>query len=134
MNILIYGNVASGKTLLAELLQEYYEREGQPAAIIDDTFEKPWACSRRGHETHRREAERLLEKTLHNPAKHSIITTQASPGSIYRFYDGPHPYDDQATREALFDYYYHLVRKGPGEILPRPRDLRLRYPAYWGCF
>ena len=122
MNILIYGAMATGKTLLAERLQEYYEREGQPTAILDDLVDEPF--SERQYHVRRRVTESILEATLHNPDRHTIITTQATPDIIYRFYDEPDPSENYATREALFDYYYHMVRKRPGEILPRPRIYR----------
>jgi adenylate kinase family enzyme len=119
MNILIYGNAASGKTLLAELLQEHYEREGQPTTILDDMIDGG-TSSRREHEMRRRKTEKLLERTLHNPAKHIIITTQGTPPIIYRFYDEP-------ETPALFDYYYRLERKRPSEVKPRP-------PEFWGMY
>lgn len=120
MNILIYGPAATGKTLLAELLQEHYEREGQPATILDDMIDGG-TSSRQEYELRRRKTETLLERTLHNPAEHTIITTQATPDIIYRFYDEPYPYGGSVTREALFDYYCRMARKRPCEVMPRPR-------------
>lgn len=108
MNILIYGNVASGKTLLAELLVKHYGEQGQPATIMNDTIT---TSSWRKGDKMKQGAEKLLEKTLHNPTRHTIVTTQASPGNIYRFYDTEDPYDPDAVTEALFDYYYHLLSK-----------------------
>lgn len=107
MNILIYGNVASGKTLLAELLVKHYGEQGQPATIMDDTITTPsW---RKGNKM-RQGAEKLLEQTLHNPAGHTIVTTQASPRNIYRFYDTEDPYNPDGGVEALFDYYLPFAK------------------------
>ena len=81
MNILIYGNVASGKTLLAELLQEYYEREGQPTTVFDnDSANVP-----RG----------ILDQTRGVPGRHAIVVTQL------------YVREEALLR---FDYHYHLTR------------------------
>jgi len=84
MNILIYGNVASGKTLLAELLQEYYEREGQPTTVFDNER----ANVPRG----------ILAQTRGVLSRHAIVVTQPYAAHCIEGGDSP------------FDYYYHLTR------------------------
>jgi len=82
MNILIYGPAATGKTLLAELLQEYYEREGQPAAVFDNEN----ANVPRG----------ILDQTRGVQGLHAIVVTQL------------YVREEALLR---FDYYYHLTRR-----------------------
>lgn len=79
MNILIYGEYGpSGKALLAELLQEYYEVAA---------------------------TEKLLGETLHDLGKHTITTGQSPPDTFYRFHDQPDPYDPMFTwyNESVLD-------------------------------
>lgn len=117
MNILIYGNMASGKTLLADLLTEHYRAKGQAVTRLDE--EKAFSTLRNEFEMTRRKTEKMLERTLHNPAQHTIITTQGSPSMIYRFYDSVDEFDPKATVESLFDYYYHTLSKASKGILIR---------------
>jgi len=102
MNILIYGNVASGKSLLASVLVRHYDEQGQSATVLDEgkSFSPSWKVA----ELQRCRNEHILGQTLHNPIYHTIVTTQASPEMIYRFYD-------TNEGESLFDYYYHTLKK-----------------------
>jgi len=110
MNILIYGNAGSGKTLLAELLQEHYEREGQRALIENELIPNP---ARYGVMADTRQTVKLLEHTLHDPRDHTIITTQATQDIIQGYYDALRQEPASEGDDALFDYYYHLTRSGP---------------------
>ena len=107
MNILIYGNVASGKTLLAELLQEYYEREGQRALTLKEALPNP---ARLAVAAAMRATVLLLVNTLHDPRDHTIITTQVDPATLHQYYGLVDKDNPDVAGESLFDYHYHLTR------------------------
>jgi len=85
MNILIYGPMASGKTLLANALKYYYESHKQKVGIISDG--NNYTSSVSEGERLRELGERKLYLTKNSKLRHSIVTTQAYPDQIYGFYD-----------------------------------------------
>lgn len=94
MNILIYGKKASGKTLIANLLKQHYEGQGQRVELLEDGVDNPlWGHFLRGPKA----TAKFLGKTLHNADRHVVVTTQIFPAEMIR--------PDRAN-EALFDYVY----------------------------
>lgn len=101
MNIILWGSMGSGKTLLANMLAKHYTEHGQTAQILEDRVIGPSSLDF-GRQVSK--TTKLLERTLDNPVKHTIITTQALPETIYRFYDSK-------EGVSLFNYYYHTIWK-----------------------
>lgn len=102
MNVIIYGKRASGKTILAEQLAKYYRRKKQKVTIINDDI---YTMSRKEYDQNLKKALEILSKTKDNKREHIIITTQASPDMIFRFYS-------TVDEPSLYDYKYHTMWEG----------------------
>lgn len=87
MNTLIHGPVASGKTLMSNLLKRHYKRLGQECKVVEDgevvrvSGSFPWLESARDVGA----LDSFLCETLHSPDKHLVVVTQASWDQIYGY-------------------------------------------------
>jgi len=86
VNILIYRPMASGKTLLANALVDYYKKNKQSVELIVDGDIYYTASIKKGEEF-KEFGKAKLHTTKGKKTKHSIITTQSYPEQIYGFYD-----------------------------------------------
>lgn len=100
MNILIFGNKASGKTLLVNFLKDYYEQKGHKVNMFD---EENCTDSRKDYERNLKIVVKSLVSTLGKEDKHTLITTQGIPSQIYGFYK-------TEERPRLYDYYYNTIK------------------------
>jgi CO dehydrogenase nickel-insertion accessory protein CooC1 len=101
MNILIYGNSASGKTILANLLAEDYKRQGHKVVVFDD--DKPWTASRAEYDNSLKRSLKILTATLGKENRHTIVATQGLPEQIFGFYK-------TEERPRMYDFYYNTKR------------------------
>jgi Flp pilus assembly CpaF family ATPase len=97
VNILIYGNQKSGKTIMAEALAAKYQAEKQATVIYDDS--DYLTASSDVVEKNRKKIIGALLLTQSNLTNHSIFVSQMFP-------DMP----------ALFDYIYKTYRLSPESI------------------
>lgn len=101
MNILIYGKFGSGKTILANALAEYYKKNHQKVAILEDN---DFTASFKQYQENLAKAKVIFAKTKGNQNQHTIAITPAiDPKRIYGFYD-------TETQDRLYDYYYCATR------------------------
>jgi Ni2+-binding GTPase involved in maturation of urease and hydrogenase len=101
MNILIFGRMASGKTIIARALAQHYRRLGQRVDIIEDDR---ITSSRAEYIKRVNIAKAILIKTKGKIDRHTIITTQAESHQILGFYK-------TEDIPQLYDYYCETSRE-----------------------
>lgn len=101
MNIIFYGARATGKSVMADALADYYKKLGREVRVINDDFTVTLAQERDGI--------RILERTVGRTKRHTIVTTQAKRDRIYRLVP-------TVEHSSLYDYAYACVT---------PRRLRI---------
>ena len=97
MNIIIYGGMASGKTMLAKLLIKKYNQEKGEVKFYED--DRPFSSHKEIDKSQRDVIERLLI-TKGSNNRHTIVTSQIIPNIYYEIYD----------ISMLFDYSYNTHR------------------------
>lgn len=97
MNIVIRGGVRSGKTLLMELLKNYYKAKGQEVAVIREEYYD----SKVRTEKARSDLLDRLRQTRGMEERHTVFLIQP-----YNYTDGQQLYQSP----SYFDYYINTQR------------------------